>query len=214
MLFRRRKRPSLLETLRIALWPRRSFARSAKYVCLRLWRLSGSPHAIAIGCAAGVFIGFTPLYGMQFMLAGLLAWVLGGSILAALLGTFVANPLSFPLIWFSTYKIGCVMLTGNLLGTCGALPEGLAGWASAIFARLMDFSAETAIMLFQGVWPVVKPMALGSLPLGALAAVATYVVVRQMVKLRQRRRRERLAAIAAKIIAPLALPHGPSAQGT
>lgn len=214
MLFRRRERPSLLETLRVALWPRRSFARSTKYVFYRLWRLSGSPHAIAIGCAAGVFIGFTPLYGMQFLLAGLLAWVLGGSVLASVLGTFVANPLSFPLIWFSTYKIGCIMLTVNLLGACGALPEGLAGSASAIFARLMDFSVETAIMLFQGVWPVVKPMVLGSLPLGALAAAATYVVVRQMVELRQRRRRERLAAMAAKVLAPLALPSGQSTQGS
>jgi len=213
MLFRRRERPSLLETLRVALWPRHSFARSTKYVFYRLWRLSGSPHAIAIGCAAGVFIGFTPLYGMQFLLAGLLAWVLGGSVLAAVLGTFVANPLSFPLIWFSTYKIGCIMLTGNLLGACGALPEGLAGWASAIFARLMDFSVETAIMLFQGVWPVVKPMVLGSLPLGTLAAVATYIIVRQMVELRQRRRRERLAAMAVKVLAPLALPSGQSTQG-
>ncbi len=203
----------MLETLRVAVWPRRSFARSTKYVFYRLWRLSGSPHAIAIGCAAGVFIGFTPLYGMQFLLAGLLAWVLGGSILAAVLGTFVANPVSFPLIWFSTYKIGCIMLTGNLLGACGALPEGLAGWASAIFARLMDFSVETAIMLFQGVWPVVKPMVLGSLPLGTLAAVATYIIVRQMVELRQRRRRERLAAMAANVFAPLAPPSGQSTQG-
>lgn len=213
MLFRRRERPSLLETLRVALWPRRSFARSTKYVFYRLWRLSGSPHAIAIGCAAGVFIGFTPLYGMQFLLAGLLAWVLGGSVLAAVLGTFVANPLSFPLIWFSTYKIGCIMLTGNLLGACGALPEGLAGWASAIFARLMDFSVETAIMLFQGVWPVVKPMVLGSLPLGTLAAVATYIIVRQMVELRQRRRRERLAAMAARVLAPLTPTSDRSTQG-
>ncbi len=203
MLFRRRTRPSLIESLRVAVWPRRSFSRSGKYVLYRLWRLSGSPHAIAIGCAAGVFIGFTPLYGFQFLSAALLAWMLGGSIIAAALGTFVANPLSFPLIWYSTYKIGCVMLTGNLLGACGALPEGFAGWASAVFSRLMDFSVETALLLAQGVWPVLKPMALGSLPLGALAAGMTYVMVRQMVQLRQRRRRERLGALAAHVAAAL-----------
>lgn len=212
MLFRRRKRPSLLQALRVAVWPRRSFARSAKYVFYRLWRLSGSPHAIAIGCAAGVFVGFTPLYGFQFLIACLLAWVLGGSIVAAALGTFVANPLSFPLIWYSTYKTGCVMLTGNLFGACGAMPEGLSGWVGAMFARLMEFSVETAIALFEGVWPVIKPMALGSLPVGALAAAATYVAVRQMVQLRQRQRRERLAAIAAKVMSPLALPPASSAQ--
>jgi hypothetical protein len=209
MLFRRRERPSLLETLRVAVWPRRSFARSVKYVFHRLWRLSGSPHAIAVGCAAGVFIGFTPFYGFQIVAAVLLAWILGGSIVAAGLGTFVANPISFPVIWYSTYKLGCVMLTGNVLGSCGALPDGLAGWGSAIFERLADFSMEAALLVFQGVWPVIKPMALGSLPIGAAAAGVSYILVRQMVELRQRRRRERIGVLAN---GALRLPTGSSTQ--
>jgi uncharacterized protein len=209
MLFRRRERPSLLESLRIALWPRRSFARSARYVFYRLWRLSGSPHVIAVGCAAGVFIGFTPLYGFQIVAAVLLAWMLGGSIVAAGLGTFIANPISFPVIWYSTYKVGCVMLTGNVLGSCGSLPEGFTGWGGAVFERLMDFSMEAAMLLVQGVWPVIKPMALGSLPIGALAAGISYIMVRQAVELRQRRRRERLGVVAgAGTAAPLALTSG------
>jgi len=214
MLFRRRERPSLWESLRIAVWPRRSFKRSTKYVFYRLWRLSGSPHAIAVGCAAGVFIGFTPLYGFQFLLACLLAWMLGGSIVAAALGTFVANPLSFPLIWYSTYKLGCVMLTGNVLGACGGLPGGLASWGSAVFEQLMDFSMEAALLIFQGVWPVIKPMALGSLPIGALAAGISYILIRKMVELRQRRRRERLGASTSRgLSSTLRLPPGSSAQG-
>ncbi|WP_170144315.1 DUF2062 domain-containing protein [Dichotomicrobium thermohalophilum] len=184
-----------------------------RYVFYRLWRLSGSPHAIAVGCAAGVFIGFTPLYGFQFVLAALLAWVLGGSIVAAALGTFVANPISFPVIWYSTYKLGCVMLTGNVLGSCGTLPEGLAGWGSAVFERLMDFSMEAALLVFEGIWPVIKPMALGSLPIGALAASVSYIAVRQMVELRQRRRRERIGARSGTSLADtLGLPSGSSTQ--
>ncbi len=214
MLFRRRDRASLTETLRVALWPRRSFKRSGKYVCYRLWRLSGSPHAVAVGCAAGVFIGFTPFFGFQFMLAGLLAWALGGSIIASALGTFVANPLSVPVIWYSTYKVGCVMLTGNVLGSCGHLPESLASWGGAVFEQLIDFSLETALMVFQGVWPVLKPMAVGSLPVGALAAGLSYVFVRKMVELHRRRRRERRAAAAAAgLTRGLQLPSSSSAQG-
>ena len=214
MLFRRRKRPSVLATLRVALWPRRSLARSARYVFYRLWRLSGSPHAIAVGCAAGVFIGFTPLFGFQFLLAGVLAWVLGGSIIASALGTFVANPLSVPVIWYSTYKLGCVMLTGNVLGACGSLPEGLASWGAAVFESLMDFSMETALVVFHGIWPVIKPMALGSLPIGALAAAISYIAIRQTVELRQRRRRERLRALRpGQATSSLRLPGDPSAQG-
>jgi hypothetical protein len=178
-------------------------------VFYRLWRLSGSPHAIAVGCAAGVFIGFTPLYGFQIVAAVLLAWILGGSIVAAGLGTFIANPISFPVIWYSTYKVGCVMLTGNMLGSCGSLPEGFAGWGSAVFERLMDFSMEAAMLLVQGVWPVIKPMALGSLPIGALAAGISYILVRQAVELRQRRRRERLSVGACPgTVVPLAPTSG------
>jgi len=162
-----------------------------------------------VGCAAGVFIGFTPLYGFQIVAAVLLAWMLGGSIVAAGLGTFIANPISFPVIWYSTYKVGCVMLTGNVLGSCGSLPEGFTGWGGAVFERLMDFSMEAAMLLVQGVWPVIKPMALGSLPIGALAAGISYIMVRQAVELRQRRRRERLGVVAgAGTAAPLALTSG------
>jgi len=214
MLFRRRERPSLLETLRIAVWPRRSFARSAKYVFYRLWRLSGSPHAIAVGCAAGVFIGFTPFFGFQFMLAGLLAWVLGGSVIASALGTFVANPISVPLIWYTTYKTGCVILTGNVLGSCGGVPEGLAGWAAAALERILDFSTDAALVVAEGVWPLIKPMALGSLPIGALAAGLSYIMVRQMVELRQQRRRERLGARPrAPVDGALRLPSGSGSPG-
>ncbi len=161
-----------------------------------------------------MFIGFTPLFGFQFLLAGVLAWVLGGSIIASALGTFVANPLSVPVIWYSTYKLGCVMLTGNVLGACGSLPEGLASWGAAVFESLMDFSMETALVVFHGIWPVIKPMALGSLPIGALAAAISYIAIRQTVELRQRRRRERLRALRpGQATSSLRLPGDPSAQG-
>jgi uncharacterized protein (DUF2062 family) len=40
MLFRRRESESLLERLRVHLWPRRSWSRSTRYVLYRLRRLS------------------------------------------------------------------------------------------------------------------------------------------------------------------------------
>jgi hypothetical protein len=63
--------------------------------------------------------------------------------------------------------------------------------------------------VFQGVWPVIKPMALGSLPIGALAAGVSYILVRQMVELRQRRRRERIVGLSN---GALQLPGGPRTQ--
>jgi len=72
----------------------------------RLSRLRASPHEIALGCAAGAFISITPLLGFQTLLAIALAGLLRASIPAAVLGTFVGNPLSWPFIWASTYAMG------------------------------------------------------------------------------------------------------------
>ena len=203
MLFARRTPPGFWESVKVALWPRRSFARSGRYVLLRLWRLSGSPHAIAIGCAAGVFIGFTPFLGFQFMLAALLAWILGGSIIAAALGTFVANPLSFPLIWISTHKIGCLILTGQISGACAAWAGGdFVGWSAALLDQLLSFSFDAVLLAFQSIWPVIMPMALGSLPLGVLAAAATYFAVRHALMVRRRRRPRLLNLLTRQLDVP------------
>ena len=110
MLFRRREAESWLERVRIHLWPRRSFSRSGRYVVYRLRRLSESPHAVALGFAVGVFSATTPFLGTHMVMAALIAWIVGGSIVAAVLGTFLGNPLTYPLLWYSTYQIGNLML--------------------------------------------------------------------------------------------------------
>jgi uncharacterized protein (DUF2062 family) len=57
-------------------------------------------------------------------------------------------------------------------------------------------------------------MALGSLPIGALAAGVSYILVKQTVELRQRRRRERIGALSRTGLAgKLRLPPGSSTQG-
>ena len=49
MLFRRRNRPTRIERLRVAVWPRNSWARSTRYFGKRVLRLTATPHAIALG---------------------------------------------------------------------------------------------------------------------------------------------------------------------
>ena len=91
MLLKRREPPSFFETARVLVWPRRSFSRSYRYLMLRLWRIPGTPHSIALGCAVGVFAIFTPFLGFQMMLAALLAWGLRGSVVASAIGTFAGK---------------------------------------------------------------------------------------------------------------------------
>ena len=83
MLFRRRESESWWERLRVHLWPRRSWSRSGRYVVYRLRRLSASPHAIALGFAAGAFAAATPYIGTHLMMGALVAWAVGGSVVAS-----------------------------------------------------------------------------------------------------------------------------------
>ncbi len=180
MLFRRREAESFLEKLRVHLWPRRSWSRSSRYVVYRLRRLSDTPHAVALGFAAGVFVAVTPFLGAHLVLAALLAWVIGGSILAAVLGTFIGNPLTYPLFWYSTYEVGDLMLGG----VSEKPPIDLSG---GIFQSSLD-----------QLWPLLQPMTLGSLPVGLALAALSYVLVRPMVDAYKHRRRRALELRASR----------------
>ena len=106
MLFRRRDAPPIGERLRIFFVPRRSYGRSFKYYGKRVLRLSGSPHAVAAGVAAGAAASCTPFIGFHFILAFVVAVFLRGNMFAAAIGTAVGNPITFPLIWVTTFQIG------------------------------------------------------------------------------------------------------------
>jgi uncharacterized protein len=171
MLFARRHAENFAMRARIALWPRRSWRRSWQFALLRLSRLKASNEAIAAGFAAGAFAAITPLLGLQIAIAMGLAWVLRVNVASALAGTFVANPLTMPVIYGATFKLGCVLLDHD--------PA-----TQAALNRLSITSGEIAAL-----WhPVIKPMLAGSIPLGILVAGVSFEIVRvAMFNLRAKR---------------------------
>lgn len=80
--------------------------RLISYYKLRLARLPASSYAISSGFACGSMVSFTPLLGLHFILAVVFAFLIRGNIIAALLGTVVGNPLTFPFIWGLIYNVG------------------------------------------------------------------------------------------------------------
>ena len=181
MLFKRRTTPNHLERLRVAVWPRHSFARSARYFSKRVLRLTASPNAIALGFAAGAFASFTPLIGFHFIVSFVIAFIIGGNMLAAALGTAVGNPLTFPVIWASTFKLGTLILYGE---------------ARTLDHNKLDEHLDVGVldMIKEALLPFFKPMLVGALPLGAAAGLISYFLVYYSVRTYQRSRRVRLAA--------------------
>ncbi|QYX58272.1 DUF2062 domain-containing protein [Roseovarius sp. SCSIO 43702] len=98
MVFKRRNKQGWLEWLGSLVWPKGGWGRAIRYLNHRLFRLPDPPHRIARGIFVGVFITFTPFFGLHFVLSAILAWILRGNIVAALLATFVGNPPTFVLI--------------------------------------------------------------------------------------------------------------------
>ena len=188
MLFKSMRVPTVAERVRLALWPRRSWSRSARYVVLRLKRLPSSPHRIALGCAAGVFAVFTPFLGLQLMLAGTLSLIFRGSVVASFLASFVGNPITYPIIWFATFNLGNVLLGG----TASAQLVDLRGKAGAFGDGVMALSPGAVATAAESLWPVLKPMVVGSVPLGGLAAAGAYVGVRRLIGVSRARKRARL----------------------
>ncbi|MFZ5964111.1 DUF2062 domain-containing protein [Thalassococcus sp. BH17M4-6] len=110
MVFKRRDNRPLWKIVLHALWPRGGWVRAAQYVKHRLRRLPDPPEKIARGIFAGVFTTFTPFYGLHFIVAGLLAWIMRGNILASLLATFFGNPLTYVPIGVISMKTGYWLL--------------------------------------------------------------------------------------------------------
>lgn len=110
MVFKRRDKRSYVQIARDFVYPKGGFRRAVQYVLHRMRRLPDQPHRIARGVFAGTFVNFPPLYGVQMLSAAGLAWLLRGNILAALLATFLSNPLTTPFIAMGSIKLGHWML--------------------------------------------------------------------------------------------------------
>ena len=110
MVFKRREKRTAWQMVTESLWPRGGWARAAQYMRHRLRRLPDSPDRIARGIFAGVFTTFTPFYGLHFVFAGTMAWLMRGNILAAVLSTFFGNPLTYVPIGIASLQTGYYIL--------------------------------------------------------------------------------------------------------
>jgi uncharacterized protein len=182
-----RRRTPLGRFARLGVWirPRGGWRRALRYIGHRLGRMSESPHRIAAGLATGVAVSVTPLLGVHVALAALLALALRGNLMAALLGTLFGNPWTLPVIWVLSYRIGLWLLPS---------PEGADATPHfvSMFADLTRAALSLDGRLFVAeVWPVLRPMLAGSVPLALAAWIAVYAVARAMIGGYRERRRLR-----------------------
>ncbi len=197
MLLKRRTPPTWIESLRVWIWPRRSWLRSGQYVTKRILRLTATPHAVAAGVAAGAFTSFTPFMGFHFALAFVAAWLVRGNMIAAALGTFVGNPLTFPFIWAATFKLGHIVLQTH---ATPSEPPALGVAMKDVMQACMNFDGTAAMVALDNIWaPILYPMLVGGMIIGPTVALVIYFTTRRAAVMFRETRRNKLMAKATEI---------------
>lgn len=134
----------------------------------RLTSLEGRPESVALGFAIGVFLGFTPLFGLKTLIAVLLASLFRSSKLAAFLGGTVHDLLwpFIPVLLRAEYQLGYWCLNN---------PHHFAP----------KFHLGQVHLHGAFIWPristTIEPLLLGSVILGLPTAAVSYFAVCTML---------------------------------
>lgn len=142
------------------MWQRWTLIRQFKLNLIRLVRLRATPDEIAKGIALGVFIGMTPTFGVQMFIALFFAFLLRENKIAALVGVWVTNPVTAPIIYTLEYESGRLLLGLER----SSIP--------------MELSSEALRSLG---WDVLWPICVGSVILGTLCSSLAYALTLRLI---------------------------------
>ena len=192
-MFKRRERRSIFRFFYEVIFSLKGISRAIEYVGIRLKRIPDTPHKISLGMSCGIFASFTPLFGLHFIIAGLLSYLLRANVLASLIGTFVGNPITFPIITVFNLKLGEWIL-GSSEHSSGDGGKIFEGFLDFIFLIYKSFFTEGSIgennvpRMNEFLNGIFIPYSLGGLILGIFIAVVSYFLLRPLVATYQKKR--------------------------
>jgi UTP--glucose-1-phosphate uridylyltransferase len=141
--------------------------------------LNDPPWRLALSLAVGVFISFTPFYGLQTLLAVGLAMVLRLNRAATVAGTWLNLPWFAPLVYAGALRVGTLVVPDR---------EGIRGaWLAQLLSQPGSVSWRDLPVLLDH---VSLPLLVGTSVLGGAAGILTYVVSFHLIS-RRRTARER-----------------------
>jgi uncharacterized protein (DUF2062 family) len=196
LVFKRRNPRSYARTFREFFYPTGGWFRALVYILHRLRRLPDAPHRIARGVGVGVFISFSPLFGLHFVLCTAINWLIGGNFLASVIGNWFGNPVTLPLIAWSSVRLGQWILR---------VPDKIDLHA------LMQITTDMSVELWRNCFALFTPARMdwtafgkfaegyfvpyliGGLILGAIFSVASHALTWRVVEAYRRLRTRRLA---------------------
>ncbi len=202
MVFKRRDKRSWWKAAVDFVYPKGGWGRAFRYVKHRLHRLPDPPHKISRGIWAGVFTTFTPFYGLHFLIAALIAVLMQGNIIAALLATFFGNPLTYIPIAVVALKTGHWLLGTEFEVADQRLDEKFAdAWSDLWHNFMAIFTDDVADWHGLSVFfdEVFYPYMIGGILPGIVVSSICYYLAVPVIRFYQNRRKGRIKEKLAKL---------------
>jgi septum formation protein len=136
----------------------------------------GTPHAVALGAAIGMFVALTPTIGIQMIVAAFIATLFGANRLVAVAMVWLSNPLdAVPLYWLDHF-IGVKLFGGEVINS-EFIKERIAQVGVSNWWQVAD------ILTGEVFWP----MLIGGTILGLATGIPLYAITLWALHARQAR---------------------------
>jgi uncharacterized protein (DUF2062 family) len=138
------------------------------------------PHRLALGCAVGIFVMFTPTLGIQSLLVVAIAWALRANKIIGLPVLWISNPATVAPIYGVCYLVGARIL--GLRQPAAEAWKQLETSATAVAAPPLKFWWNRIVDLAAPLW-------VGGIVVGLLASIPTYYLVLWGIQVHRKRNR-------------------------
>lgn len=154
---------------------------------LKLATQNSTPHEIAFGLAAGIFVGWLPIMGIQMGVVIILTLPFRKiNRFAAASGVWITNPLTFIPLYAFTYWVGAFFWQVDNVLSYSDFTAAFTGRDTLTgFFALLSEGRDFLIDIFICTW-------IGGAIIGIIAAIPTYYVTKRAVE-KYRGRRETAA---------------------
>jgi len=152
-----------------------------------LLMLDDTPHSIAMGVAAGVFISLTPTVGLHMALVVVLSLIIRLNRTAGLAAVWLNNPVTMIPVFFFNYLIGTWVLLRPPI-RWHEFREAVG--RALVFQHWYEKLGAVFFVLGKLTVEVAGPLWLGSVMVATALAVPAYFAVRRLATIRQKRAAE------------------------
>lgn len=139
-----------------------------------IFRLRGSPKAVAGGFGLGIFIALTPTVGVQVVLALSIATLLNLNRVASVIPVWITNPVTIPFIFTFNYLLGSLIWPGPSVGDVYRRMLKIAADMATLDIWEIQAQLEAFVLLGK---EIIIPLVIGSIFVGGCAGYLGYFLL-------------------------------------